>query len=516
MPPKLQDLEKFVACYCNWPPHRKLRRYNLFIKGFHKNLDNALAYLVLGTNLQTAAEAATGVVLRIEGEVAWNVDVAKPHIRVCWRPTADLFQLPWSTFDPLIRKIAWLLPQQKRTAHGRALAVLLLEKLLPIYFQSAANIERAVAVLEDQLPNLILRTCPPPTNCPTHRANSINWSLSYDACRGFETSSVKGVSFLEMRYERDALVPPQEVRRMKSKLSKQIPCLQGPYRKCVVNFIWFGTGPPNSGNVGFANAIQKTQEPTEGVLVRYWCLGKMIPAFRKALVNGVQLLSIESLLWDARCEFGKSMADDVDEILAFYAANRGYAPAKDILSYLMLAIHGGFMFDGNCGVDKWGVFFEAMKESPRPAFIQLEDERPVDLHDPEPNLERLQYDFESPSSYHKTDMWALYAPRGCKMFPLIARRYVGLAKSLRLTGGVSAASRAFTRVQTQHNAKEVAQGKRAVAGALGIQSIFWGWNKTTDFNPSQGNWPTIDEPSESNRDYTVKCLGINKSHGGTW
>lgn len=515
--PTINDLNAFVSCYCDWPPNNNLRRYNQFLRGFHKNLANALTFLIRGTGAQAAAEASTGIVLKLEKQRAWNVDVSTPHIRVRWRPTPDLFQIPWSTFDPLVGMIATLLPLQKRNAPGRALVVLLLEKLLPIYFQSAANIERAVAVLEDRLPHLVIRSCPLAIDSPVGQARSMSRSLGYEACRGFVNRSVDGVSFLEMGYKRDVLVPPRDEKRCAQVLeTRRGLAVIGPERKSVINFIWFGSGQPSASNTGFANAIQETQKANEGVLVRYWCLQKMVASFRKALSPEVQLLSIEDLLWDARSEFGDALADSVDQILAFYAANRGYAPAKDLISYLMLAIHGGYMFDGNCGVDNWGTFFSAVKEQADPAFVQLEDERPLDLHDPEDDLERLQFDFESATYYKKTDMWALYAPRGCTMFPEIVRRYVGLAESLQLIGGISAASRAFTRVRTVDNAKEVDQGKRAVAGSLGIQSIFWGWSKVPAFTPTTSNWATVDEPPNADRDYTVKCLGINKSHGGTW
>lgn len=305
----------------------------------------------------------------------------------------------------------------------------------------------------------------------------------------------------------------------------------------AIHFVWFGTGLPNDSNTRTPGLLARDLDAD----VTFWCLAPVRPRFATALGRSVRVRDLDEVLGQTARWAGHAFVGRVRTILEFYGDNRGYAPAKDLLTYLILASYGGYFFDANCVIVERERFARAIAAPRRfPAFIALRT--PVNF---DPNATALPLDdinadttymalvigLGSDITYPETDMWAMYCPPGHTMFRTIAQEYVARAEMLGI--GTPAQDRVGSqRIGWDTFVNGGSDGKRTVAGALGGQSIFAGMYRHRNdpgYDPRHANWVTnqvrnrqVESGREQGRqlagdaDYWVAELGLAKAHGGTW
>lgn len=283
-----------------------------------------------------------------------------------------------------------------------------------------------------------------------------------------------------------------------------------------VHFIWYGSGKPSKANTRTPNELAEML----GSNVTYWCLNEMVPDFRGVLRDNVTVEPIEDFL--------ERIADAdrrqrIDEILDFYKNNKGYAPAKDLIMFLVLQYEGGYYFDANCVFERAVLLEELRSNRMCPAFLNMGDSffllKAVSEQDYDELTFPLASDEFETSNVRQTDMWAMYAPPGgSDVFELIVGQYIdratrfGLFQACNLTEQVERDGQE-TFLQGDSNAK------RTIAGAVAIRSIQAGMNSLLgqqDYDLDNANWPTESNLGDAGDEYKVECLGLDKKHGGSW
>ncbi|RKH03022.1 hypothetical protein D7V97_27140 [Corallococcus sp. CA053C] len=312
-------------------------------------------------------------------------------------------------------------------------------------------------------------------------------------------------------------------------------------QKTAIHFVWYGTGAPNDANTKSPKSIAAS---FPGATVYFWCLTQMAPAFEKALGKRVKVHTLNEVLDHSavRKEVGPLLLDKLDQLLKFYLANRGHAPAKDILTFLTLALNGGYFFDANCVIEVPEQFEKMLASPPKlPTFLKLEDTLCFNPKPPgfmtddlalQMGMAEEDDDEDDLPSFNGTDMWAMYSPARHPMLWTIACHYIARAEAFGFCGGPR--QEGSLRSQMHNSFVEgIAQQKRTLAGALGIQSIFAGMHKhkqrDASYKPEDVNWevdavkagqiegggPHLSAAS-AHADYWVKDLGLTKGHGGSW
>jgi hypothetical protein len=300
-----------------------------------------------------------------------------------------------------------------------------------------------------------------------------------------------------------------------------------------VHFVWAGEASLDSAHTAMANQIRESGLAE----VHFWFYPGDGPVVRPpALREGIRVHSVKQELWSLA---GRSVkVEKVDDILSFFLANRGNGPAKDLITFILLATQGGYFFDGNCMILDRDKFRSALSSPPQqPAFLRLEGGE--FLYNPakpsqlaklpvEEGYFALTMDFMSGTAepWNTTDMWAMYAPEGGHdIFWAIARSYVKRAKALGLrgepppSGTVSAYGR--------ENFTTSGDLRRSLAGSLGIASIITGWREFQ--HPASDDWvsatvqrglvqggPDKGHVIDRSANHWVAALGIAKVHGETW
>jgi hypothetical protein len=291
----------------------------------------------------------------------------------------------------------------------------------------------------------------------------------------------------------------------------------------TIHFIWFGTGKPNRQNTGSPLAIIKAiPEAT----IHYWCLDSMFESFDDILESeGIEVHSIEDLV----NSFAPALRKKVHGALGFFTENRVFAPAKDLLMFLVLAREGGYFFDANCDFgDCNALRNDLARGRRRPAFITMKEELDYADFDPlslgfdefpaltDPLEIRKTRQHADIVRYPQTDMWAMYAPPGGhRVFELIASQYVRRAER----AGLLRAPELRTDGQLDFIAGLTGiygdVGKRSAAGAMAIQSIYAGVHQLSfgGYRMRDSGFPTRNTGAES---YAVDVLGMTKEHGHSW
>lgn len=306
--------------------------------------------------------------------------------------------------------------------------------------------------------------------------------------------------------------------------------------KHQVHFVWYGTGKPCAENTTTPNQIASR---FPHAIVNFWCMSRMISEFAPRLHVRINKRSVEHLLETIE-SMDRPPVDvaKVRAILQFYLDNRVFAPAKDLITFLLLAVHGGYFFDANCRVENWGIFGRSLAPSKKrqfPAFISQASKvsynpgRPSEL-----DIMGLLIGIGHGSvadRFSETDMWAMYSPPGHPMFWTIVQSYVDRAEAFGIIGAAVAPD--TDRWELQSMVKGSADQKRTTAGALGAFSIYTGMYFYERLNPAykleRANWTVskvVDRTVTTGVDkglklsapaeYWVRELGLSKSHGNTW
>ncbi len=296
-----------------------------------------------------------------------------------------------------------------------------------------------------------------------------------------------------------------------------------------VHFIWYGTGAPDASN---STTPKKISTTVPGVRVTFWCLSKVKPAFERAFQGcGVEVRTVEGLL---NAPAIRSHVDrrKLNQTLRFMSEHRGYAPAKDLLSFLAVATYGGFYFDANCVIEDWDVLGRALrKPGVVPRFVRLEGTMHLVPTSPskQNDMELLMGVTDSPTvQFRETDMWAFYGPKHHDVFWKIAQHYLQRAEAFGMAGSRTT-SGTLRRSLRNTFAEGDAHQKRMVAGALGVFSIITGmhWLQQHDaeYDDDTSAWDVEDvddRTAESGRvlqspaNYWVPALGLSKAHGNSW
>ncbi|MBN1210205.1 MAG: hypothetical protein JXB05_35465 [Myxococcaceae bacterium] len=515
-PDPVPALTRFLAAFRGWQRLRApaIRRHALFLSAFHKNLEPAMDALQRASPRQLAAVRREIYTLRTE--LAWNVDISDFDVQVDWDYGGDeILKTPWSTLRPLIAKIAEKVNARRLDDRSREIFALLLSQLLPLYVVKAANIGPAITLITDYLPDFVLQACGEQRDFPASKAQPVSRDHRYDSCRGFLPISDGGTHYLALIYNENAeAVPPRELVRQREALSmlgERARARVGA--RTTVHFVWFGTGDPNRANTGFANAIA---DNLPHITVCYWCFEGKIPAFRLSLAPSVQVRSIDSLEEPIARRWGAPFLREVQAIFDFYARNKGFAPAKDLVTYLVLALYGGYFFDANCDTVDWAEFGEALRPRPVPAFLSLPGVLAFSPQDPRTmNEDDLIYPIgDDVQMFHETDMWAMYSPARSEALSKVVEQYVDRAAAY----GFAKASgfNTFQRNARTQFSTGTQMEKRSLAGTLGGQAIFAGQYHLKNrqrHDPDTSNWSVTKTGPES---YFVSALKLTKTHGGSW
>jgi hypothetical protein len=505
------DLQRLVGSFCGWSGGAQPARYAGFLVGFHRALAPALDYLSRLSEGERAA--ARRILFRLRRELAWNAWIDDFSLAVDWSYAGtDARLLVWPTLRALVAEVATRVKRLPITAPARELYALLLAQLLPIYFLKAANISPMVELLERELPDLVLRACAPPRDQQPRKAPPSSWDVRYDACRGFDVRGEDDVQVLALLYNPEAdAVPSDALEAQRVVLSRITGEVRWRARwRPVVHFIWYGHGAPNRGNTGFANAIV---DNAPHVAVRFWCLADLRGQFRAALSSQVTVSTIEELLTGVQGRWGLPFRQQVDRILSFYLANRGNAPAKDMLTYLVLALHGGYFFDANCEVLDWSTFGRAVCGRPHPTFLNMGTDLYYNPGDPaQMDWEHIMGFADGNAPFPQTDMWGMYAPPDCDALATIAAHYVARAVAYGFDGVIKPKLGGEFVHQLKNGDSDA---RRTVAGSLGIHSIFAGMHR----HGGQHGWdPTVGFATRNTgkESYIVPELSLTKSHGHSW
>ncbi|RKG70378.1 hypothetical protein D7W79_31915 [Corallococcus exercitus] len=309
--------------------------------------------------------------------------------------------------------------------------------------------------------------------------------------------------------------------------------------KTPLHFVWYGTGKPNDANTKTPKALAAN---FASATVYFWCMPQMAPEFEKALGKRVKVHGLDEVLEApaVRKELGAMMMDRLDQLLDFYLANKGYAPAKDILTFLTLALNGGYFFDANCVIEVPKQFEKALARPPAvPTFLKLGDM--LSFNDRHPSFMKSdlalqmgmeEEDTDTVTPFNGTDMWAMYAPPRHRMMWTIARHYISRAEAFGFCGATARTGSMREEIR-DYFINGLGQQKRTLAGALGIQSIFAGMAehkvRHAQYKPEDVNWEVASvkngaiestgvalSPASANADYWVKDLGLTKGHGDSW
>lgn len=241
----------------------------------------------------------------------------------------------------------------------------------------------------------------------------------------------------------------------------------------------------------------------------------------------VKVHTIEGLLNTPQVR-GRVDRRKVNQTLDFFREHRGFAPAKDLVSFLVVAVHGGFFFDANCVIEDWDLFRTLTRTPTRhPQFLRQRSQVAFIPESPHRlgELELLIGLTERTTVLmDETDMWAFYGPRNHEVFWKIAQHYVSRAEAFGMAGPRTTAN-SLRRSLRETFAQGDGNEKRTIAGALGVFSIYAGMHWLNQ--PHEHNW-VVDSVKQhfvegderrivqAVNGYWVPSLGLTKSHGNSW